>query len=683
MTSGRAQRARRTLRPAMVFAVALVAALGAFGTSAAPAARPPVVRAATPDLTIVGAARYDVQPNHQRVRVTVDLTLTNHKSDTRTKRFFFDHAFLAVLPGTNGYHLSWQGSGVPNVVVARRAATHTLLRLNFAQDLSSGKSASYRLTFDLKDPGGKSTRELRIGNALVSFPVWAFASDDTPGSTVTVIFPKGYDIKVEAGTLPAPQKLRDGRVVYRSGTLSRPLDFFAYLVGERPGAYKDTGVTANVRGQPVDVTVRAWPDDRSWAARIEGLLRRALPPLGDRIGLPWPELAQPLVVQEAISRSTGGYAGIFDPNAGRIDIAYYADDFVVLHEAAHAWFNGSLLADRWSNEGFASYYASLAAADAKVKVTADRLSDQLQKSRIPLNAWGAVGTTDPTKEEYAYAAALTLARQIADRAGVDGLQEVWADVSDRISAYQPAAGGEEVVGGPVDWRGLLDLLEARTHKTYDDLWRRWVARPEDLPLLDARTTARKTYETFLGTVGDWHVPLSIRDAMRSWRFDDATSLMDGAGKVVTLRGQVDAAAQAAGLTPPDSLRQAFEDDDGFDDALAEGGAELQTIERYVAAVAKRPAEVTPLMTLGLLNESPETDLVAARDAFAQGDLAASAEASDEAAASWLNAETIGQGRAFSIGTIVVAILFVLTFLLVSMKRRRRRRVRMQATRIRT
>ena len=74
-----------------------------------------------------------------------------------------------------------------------------------------------------------------------------------------------------------------------------------------------------------------------------------------------------------------------------------------------------------------------------------------------------------------------------ERAGPDGLRAVWADARigrQRIPAG--AAAGDEIVGGPVDWRGLLDLLEARTDTTYDDLWRTWVARPEDVPLLDAR-----------------------------------------------------------------------------------------------------------------------------------------------------------------------------------------------------
>ena len=647
-----------------------------------PGHAPTVARAASPDLTIVSSARYDVQPAQKRVRVTVDLTLTNRLRDTTTKRYFFDHAFLAVLPGASNYSLGWAGRGRPTVGVAKRTASYTLLRLNLARDLAAGKSARYRLAFDLRDPGGKPTRDLRIGDTLVSFPVWAFASDATSGSSVTVVFPKGYQVAVEAGRIPSPSVSSDGRTVFNSGILPNPLDFFAYLVGDRPGAYRETHVAATVVGRDVSVTVRAWSDDSAWAQRIRRVLGVGLPALGQRIGLEWPDYDKPLVVTEAVSRSTGGYAGIFDPSAGEVAIAYYADDFVVLHEAAHTWFNGSLLADRWSNEAFASYYAELAAADTKTKVTTDKLTDALKKSRIPLNDWGEVGTLDVTKEDYAYAAGLVLAREIGKRAGELGLRAVWADAADRISAYQPTGGGEEVVGGPVDWRALLDLLEEHTGKPFDDLWKTWVARPEDLPLLDARTAARARYARFVQAVDGWHVPLSIRDAMRAWRFDAGTELMDAAQDVLDLRARVESEAADAGLTAPMALREAFEDDDGFDDAMAEGGAELQAIDHYVAAVEHRPTGSTPLMQLGLFGQTPESDLALARDAFARGDLAASAEASDQATATWLDAEPSGQGRMFSIATIVIAVLFLFALLIVTVRRgRRRRRNRMQAHRL--
>ena len=100
-------------------------------------------RAATPDLTIVSDARYDVQPAHKRVRVTVTLHLANHLKDTTTKRFYFDQAFLAVLPGASGFKLTG-GTATPSVSVSKRSANATILRLGLGSRLFSGKSATTR-----------------------------------------------------------------------------------------------------------------------------------------------------------------------------------------------------------------------------------------------------------------------------------------------------------------------------------------------------------------------------------------------------------------------------------------------------------------------------------------------------------------------------------------------------------
>ncbi len=178
------------------------------------------VRAAAPDLTIVADARYDVQPEQRRVRVSLDLTLTNQLKDTVTKRYYFDRAFLAVLPDTSGFKFSWAGKGTPRVNVAEKTVDFTLLRLDLGQRLFSGKSATYQLRFDLVDPGGEPTRDVRVGDSLVSFPVWAFATDGTPGSAVKVVFPPGFEVDVEAGEIPAPTTAAEGALVFQTATLA-------------------------------------------------------------------------------------------------------------------------------------------------------------------------------------------------------------------------------------------------------------------------------------------------------------------------------------------------------------------------------------------------------------------------------------------------------------------------------
>jgi hypothetical protein len=670
-------RRRPLVRGLLAVTLAVIAVVGVLGTPVAIQE----VRAAAPDLTIVGAARYTVQPDQRRVRVSVTLTLTNHLTDTKTTRYFFDRAFLAVMPQASAFRLHWAGSGTPTVQATKRTKDYTVLRLGLAGRLFSGKTATYTLGFDIVDPGGKALRDIRIGDSLVSFPTWAFASDSTPGGSVTVVFPKGYRVDVAAGHLPSPTTDAQGRIVFRSGTLADPISYYAFLVADRPGAYTATTIKPMVGGSSVAITVSGWPEDPAWRKRVRGLVAKGAPVLGNAIGLAWPR-TKPLVVREAVSRSTGGYAGLFDPTQGLVEIAYYATDFVVLHETAHTWFNGALLADRWANEAFASYYALDAAKTLKIKATGDLLTPALEKARIPLNAWGAIGRESTKTEDYAYAATLALAQAIADRAGPAGLRAVWSDAAAHIGAYQPpAATGvatPELVAGPPDWRGLLDLLEARTGATYDDLWRTWVARDSDLPLLDARQTARARYDAVVTAGGAWRLPASIRDAMRDWRFSDATTQLDAVSAVLTQRDQVEAAARAAGLTTSGAMEAAFENDDDLTDAAAIATAESAAIADYQRAVASEPAGAGPIAAFGLLGETPMADLATAAAAFTTGDLTASTAAADRAAAVWTSAASLGQGRVISVLLLLLALALSLGLVLGWRRGRRRRRNRMQA-----
>ena len=128
----------------------------------------------------------------------------------------------------------------------------------------------------------------------------------------------------------------------------------------------------------------------------------------------------------------------------------------------------------------------------------------------------------------------------------------------------------ETVDGPPDWRGLLDLLEEHSSSSFDDLWRTWVARDTDLPLLDERKAARTEYDAVVTAAGEWQLPRAVRDAMRAWQFDQATSLLGTARTILDERAQIASGAAAAGLTAPTTLETAFEADDGFASAIARG-----------------------------------------------------------------------------------------------------------------
>lgn len=663
---GRGSPAARAATLVRSVVAGLLAAGLLLGGGAQPGRGPEVALAATPALTLVTSATYDVQPDRGQVAISVAISATNHLQDTITKRYTFSEAYLAVLPSTSGFKLTTTGSGTPRVAVARRTSAYTLLKLSFGAQLPAGASRQLTLSFNLVDPGGAPDRPIRISPSLVSFYAWAFASASTSGSSVTITFPAGYGVTVGQGPLNGPTTDAAGRQTWTSGPLQDPLGFVAQLSADRPADYAQVERMVSVGGVQAQLLIRSWPDDLAWRDRVGGLVTQALPVLGQAIGLAWP-IHGPLVVQEALPRSTGGYAGIFDPAIERIEIAYVAPTGVVLHESAHAWFNGTLVADRWTAEAFASYYAELAATSLKVKIVSPEVTPAERAAAIPLNSWGPVGTEPPETEAYAYAASLALARAIGARAGADGLRTVWSLAAQGIGAYQPATGPAEHLDAVPDWRGLLDLLEDATGQSYVDLWRTWVVRPEDLPALDARAAAREAYATAVAHAGPWQLPPSIRAAMRTWQFDEAQRQLGAAEGVLRQRTALEREATADGLELPVTLRHEFETGD-LVAAASEAAAELAALGAIEAAVAARPADVTALAAIGLLGADPDGSLRAAHGAFSAGDLQAADHAAADAQSAWASAPAVGRGRVISAVALGVA-LVLLAGLFVNRRRR--------------
>jgi hypothetical protein len=637
----------------------------------APPAAPPA-RGAAPELQLTAAARYDVQPERARVHVTLDTTITNTHRDRGTARTYYDTISLAVLPGTANFTVSSPGV-TAGVSIRSATATYTLLTIRLGRRLFAGRHTPLRLQFDLPDKGGTALRDVRVGTSLVTFPVWAFGTEDTPGSSVTVAFPPGYNVQQQVGTMREAGEASDGRQVWTSGPLDDALAFFASFVADRPGAFEATSFSTAVAGRAVPVTIRAWTDDPSWGTRVGSLVRQAMPVLGAAVGLPYAGTS--LVVQESVSRTIGGYAGLFDPIASTIQVAYYAGPFVVLHETAHAWFNGRLASERWILEGFASWYAAQAAARLKLDAPAPVMTPELRKAAIPLNAWPGVGRADAETVDYAYAATFALAGAIAARAGAAGLQSVWAAAAGAESAYQPFHAGAAVErGSPApDWRGLLDLLEERTGGLYADLWRQWVVRPSEAALLDRRASARAAYAAAVVAAGDWELPPIVRRAMANWQFDQAASLIAASRAVLAQRSAIADAASAAGLTTPGTLRAAFEGPNGPAAGATEADLEQATIAAIQAAVASSHEVDGLFAQLGLLGLSPEQEVVAARAAFAAGSMGAAQAHAATAQATWQSADGRGRQRVLSIVVVLLGLLALLIAGAVIARTRRARR----------
>jgi hypothetical protein len=161
--------------------------------------------------------------------------------------------------------------------------------------------------------------------------------------------------------------------------------------------------------------------------------------------------------------------------------------------------------------------------------------------------------------------------------------------------------------------------------------------------------------------------------MRAWRFDDATALLDDATEVLTRRAAIESTASSAGLTPPSTLRDAFQDDDGFADALDEATAESAAMTRYEAAAAAKPVAPDLVVQVGLWGATPELDLADASTAFTAGDLGGAAASADSARSVWASAIDVGRGRLVSAAALGLAIAVALVLLMLSVRGRRRGR----------
>ncbi len=610
--------------------------------------RPPVTRAADVGLQIVTQAHYTAQPAQKRVHVAVDAVATNVTPDPPGGRYYYTEAHFAVQPAIRNLAAN-EGDRTLVASVASSSKEFTAIDVAFETSLFHAQSITFRFSFDIVDPGGVPQRDVRVASSLVAFPVWAFGSQNTPGSSVSVVMPAQYTTTVVAGTMSTASG-PNGTTVLTATRIPDPEAFFAYLTAERPGAFVDSTASARLSSGAVTVKIRAWEDDPDWGKHERQLISDGLPELQALIGLPYLVHGQ-LIVEEAAVARLGDYAGVYNNETEIMRVRYDADEYTTLHESAHTWFNSTLLTGRWIGEAFAEYYA----VEAGKRIGADgqifTLTAQLNAAKIPLNAWGAIGEETQLTEDYAYAATYRLAQLIADRAAVVGLQRVWRAAHEGEGSYQPAHAGttpEKGTAGTVEgWQRLLDLLEERTGASYDDLWQVWVVTPAQRQELAARAAARTDYERTVTTAGAWELPYIVRYDMDAWQFDGAASLLERARSVLADRDRIATQATNLSLKVPDRLEHEFEAASSFDVPAATASKELAALGAISTAGRALAVGANPVEWIGLLAANPSVELGSARTAFERGD-------PDAAAADARSAQT-ERAAAADVGRLRVAV----------------------------
>jgi hypothetical protein len=645
------------IRRGVVVAVLVAAAALLQGVAPEP------VEAAQSGLSFTSTGTWVPDPAAGRVHVVLRVTAVSHTIDNGSRHYYFAGLQL-TLPPSSAKFVATDDNG-QSLPVSVRASTPygVVVGVSFQQRLYSGQQGSFEIDFDVVDSGGSTDRDLHIGQDIVSFPVSAFGSPGTPGSSVTVIFPAGYAVQEQFGDLTSATDSLGG-TVFSSGSVPDSTAVNAWFTASKPVPASDFRVRYATVG-PLQVTLRYWSDDPGWADQVERILQSGYPILREQIGLGDPT-ATSLTVEEATTQGIGGFSGEYDPSNGLVKISYFADPIVILHELAHMWFNGDLASDRWIAEAFASFYAEQTVLQLGLADHAPGLGDALMRAAIPLNDWTDAGDPGSATEAYLYGGSLEAAREIARIAGPDGLRQVWVRARNGEAAYgQPQApASEPAAGGGMDWRRLLDYLEQTTGKSYTAIWRQWVATSSQTSLLDQRAVAISDWRATQALAGGWALPPDLRQALGSWQFDQARSMLRQVRDIIGLRQQIAMAAPIEGTIPPPTLQRAFETI-GTSAAAAEAVRELSVLSELAAARQAQADNRGAARAVGLLGTDPDADLAAARKAFAEGDNDRAASLANSARSAWAGAASAGQIRilgtaAGTAGALLLLALFIWT-----------------------
>ncbi|MGZ8562011.1 MAG: hypothetical protein ACXWWU_00145 [Candidatus Limnocylindria bacterium] len=620
---------------------------------------PAPAEAEGPGYSMSTVARYEVDATAGEVVVTVEVAFINTTPNPPGQVSGFDRIDLGVHQGAA--QLAAQDDKGPLTVEMVTRDGVQVASVRPRARVRYNRSVSFTLTYHLADG---SAPDLHVRPEAIKFAAWGFGTS----SEVTVELPLGYEARADGD----PMLIDTGGATLSmtSGTIPDPASWLALITATRPSTYA-TPLSASVAlaSGTVDLQVRAWTDDAAWGSSTLATLVDGLPKLEAALGLPYPRVG-PLVVSEAVGGE--GIPGQGPQPTAEMQVAFDADAFTLLHQAAHIWIGDQLASDRWLREGLASHAAGTVAASfgAALPYDPEARVVELAADAFPLVDWSAASTIS-ARDAYAYAASWAAVNRVARVAGEANVARALRRVVAGVTAYDPIDADQLGLTGqrfvPVDTRRFLDQLAAASGLDLPSMIGSVALGPGADPELAQRAVARDAYRDLLRLAGDWGVPEPIRNAMTAWHFADAQSGMEMASAWLAQRDALITKVTRAGLATPDQLREQFAAVGGGAPAQSELAAEGAVVDAYLEIQARSVTRRGPLETIGLFGaDDPRTLLARAGTDFAKGDL--------QAAAGTLDAAEVQLNRAPANGVVRIAaavVLLVVIFLFWSLNARRR------------
>lgn len=615
----------------LIGVISFLSAVGAAPTAAA-------------EYELVTTATYAVQPAAGRIDVAVAITFTNTTPDPAGRFSVFGELKLAIHDSASDVTATdADGDLLVDMAVEQGVNTATV---SLREDLRFEEAVEVELRYALLD---SEDPQLRVRPSVVVFPAWGFGT----ASEVSVDIPDGYEVRVDGDALSEA----GGQLV--SGPIADPTQWLSLVTATSPAEYETLESTVPLTGGTADLRIRAFADDLAWGERTLDLVERALPLLEEEIGLPYPPVGE-LVLTEAVA--TGAYGFGESPGSGsEILVAFDEPEFTTVHQLAHVWLTPALIDARWIHEGMASEVAARAAARLDVELPYDPATEATEHAAdaFPLDAWSAAA--DPSVEAYAHPAAWAVMADLSSSLGPEALSTVLGRVAASTDAYSSAEVEIEPVSDaiaapvqPLDSRAFLDHLEAMTDEDVATRFAERVFGQDDIALLEVRGAARAAYDGLVSSAGGWGAPDPIRAAMVAWRFDEVSPQIAEASGWLDGRDVMLAEMEAAGLSAPARLRQAYLAYGGGVEAQRELEAERAVVDAYRVTVADVNAQRSFVQRLGLIGgPDPAQLLIVAHGLFAGGDLSGAVEAITQSARIVESAEVGGVVRLISAGLVAV------------------------------
>ncbi|MGH3349067.1 MAG: hypothetical protein ACRDPS_00265, partial [Nocardioides sp.] len=600
-------------------------------------ATPPVAAAPNDGVAESSRTRYVLDEKAGTVRVKTEITVTNQQPSTAMTYYFLTGHSIPIPADAKKIRATSNGSRLTATTERVKGTGIDVASVSFP-NLYYGKSRTVTWTYELRGaPIRAKKNNIRIGEGYAVFPVLGVGDDDSV--TVEVVLPKSMEFSSSAPGFKATKSKG------RTTTWKATGGFLEGGVSARdPKVYDEEKMAVG----DTEVSLQSFPGDREWLDFAEKQVTAGLPVLEKLIGNPWPGGLD--AIREDVSSEALGYAW-FDENAKEIVVSEDLDAAILYHEMTHAWINPDTVRGRWLSEGLTEVVAQRATEQAGAKGQKYPKVKRGSEEAFALLSWDAVGR-DVTAEvdAYGYPAAYTAVSDMLADLSDEEFTAVVNDVYEGRNAYDRP--GDEVVQGSTDWHTFLDLVqEYDTDASAEKALRTWVLSPGQAKALKDRAKARKTYAAVDRANGSWVPPEGLRNAMASWKFDDATTvvgLIDGASSGAT---ELQAAAASTGLPVSDAAEEAYESAN-----VASEYASLATSLPKAAKVTKEVGAATaevegfqnPVTELGELVLLLDVGAASARDDLNAGHL-------DDASATAAGMRDRA-GWAFGVGLVALLVL---------------------------